>query len=74
MVWKSTGYFQGAQDTGPGKHILTMVRNDAVPILDLFGAPRLSRYKKCQQNTVLMKWLAFHANDLELPYLKSQSH
>lgn len=74
MVWKTTGYFQGAPDTGPGKHILTMVRSDAVPILDLSVAPKLSRYKQYQQNTVLMNRLAFHANAMELPYLKSQSH
>lgn len=51
-----------------------MGRNDGVRVLDRFVTSRLSRYKKCQQSTVLMELLGFHVNARELPYQKSQSH
>ena len=73
VVWKSTSFFQGSQDTGPEKYTLVMVRNDDVHVLDVFAASRLSRYKKCQQ-TVSLELLGFHVNAMELPYLKYQSH
>ena len=51
-----------------------MGRNDGAHVLDISVTSRLSRYRKCQQNTVLMELLGFHVNAMELPYQKSQSH